>query len=193
MIQNVGHTFADDAFGRVGLFPGLGIYFSSLRRDFADSSHGVHLNLDPATFPKFGRVFEDVDALGSSAKNIYTRRGIPAASPAKPVRITWTVTRRNVVKDPAGEYSKALDGRWVPLTGVFAVWNFRVVIDGKNFDVADYYLPVQYAEYISPTDPLMLHQEYFGSAQQILASQQGEVRYTQMSASDGSTSFPLNN
>jgi hypothetical protein len=28
MIQNVGHTFADDAFGRIGSFPGLGIYFS---------------------------------------------------------------------------------------------------------------------------------------------------------------------
>jgi hypothetical protein len=106
MIQNVGHSFRDDVAGRVADFPALGVYLSSLRSDFSDSSHGVRLNVDPAAYPKFGRVFENVDGLGYSAKNVYTRQNITPTSPNGPVRITWTVTRRSVVPNPVGNFRK---------------------------------------------------------------------------------------
>jgi hypothetical protein len=68
---------------------------------------------------------------------------------------------------------------------VFVIWNFSLTINGASYDVADYFLPIEYAEYILRTDPLVLHQEHFGSATQILDAQRGEVRYTELCTKRG--------
>lgn len=58
-VQNVGHSFADDAVGRTTTFPAVGLYLSSLQSRLADSQHGVRLNANEAAFPNYGRIFED--------------------------------------------------------------------------------------------------------------------------------------
>ena len=192
MIQNVGHQFADDAFGAATTFPALGLNLSSLQSTFSDSKHGVQLNVLPSKYPQFGRIFEDVDHLGYSAKNIYSRQTVGVPTIAKPIIVQWTVTKGSTAVNPAGNYSKTLGGSWVALLGKFVRWKFAIQINGTSYDVADYYLPIEYAEYILATDPLVLHQEYFGSATQILRAQKGTVRYTGLQASDGNQWYPLN-
>jgi len=192
MIQNVGHAFADDAVGNVATFPALGLYFSSVQPHFLDSQHGVELNVPPTVSPHFGRVFENIDGSGMCGKNIYTRTSIGEPSAQSSVVIQWTVTKRGKVVNPADNYSKALDGTWAPLEGTFVKWNFATRVNGICYDVADYYLPVDFAEYILPTDPLVLHQEYFGSADERLGRQKCTVRYTGVQTSDGTKWYPLN-
>lgn len=193
MIQNTGHSFSDDAFGTITTFPALGLYLSSLESSWPNNSHGVSLNVDPAILPLFGRCFENIDGLGTVGENIYTREDVGTPSSSNPVEIRWTVTKGETVVDPAGQFSRNLDGAWVALSGTFVKWDFRIEINGELYDVADYYLPIENAEYISAWDPLYLHQEYFGSAEDILDSQKGTVRYTDIRASDGTNWYPLEN
>jgi hypothetical protein len=149
------------------------------------------LNVDPKMSPDFGRVFENVDGLGHSAKNIYTRQDVGAPTPAQPIRVQWTVTRGQTVVDPQGNYSKSLNGQWVALKGTFVKWNFTIAINGVVYNVADYYLPQAFAANILASDPLVLDQEYFGAAEGILNAQRGTVRYTDMRAFDGTNWYPL--
>jgi hypothetical protein len=117
MIQNLGHSFTDDAVGSSGPFPAVGLYLTSLHPEWPDSFHGVSLNADPALPPRYGRIFENVDGLGYSAKNIYTRQNI--GDP--PVVIRWTVSKLGTITNPPANLSKNLAGTWVPLIGTFAV------------------------------------------------------------------------
>jgi len=194
MIQNVGHEFENDIVGSrdadppsIVEFPALGIYFSSLRADWPEEKHGVQLLVNPSDPPRFGRVFEDVDSLGYIGRNIYTRNPLPDP----PLTIVWTVNRVGVVQDPSGNLAKNAAGNWVPLQGTFVVWRFCARIGEADYTVADYYLPMEYAEYIFDCDPLVLHQEYFGSSEEILDAQKCSVRFSEMWASDGQTSYPL--
>ena len=192
MIQNVGHAFPDDAYDRnITSFPGLGLYLTSLQPDWPDSGHGVSLNVDPTAGPHFGRIFENIDYLGHSGKNIYTRLNIGNASPLKPITIRWTVTKGDTVVNPPGNFSRDLSGNWVPLVGTFVKWNFTIEINGTAFNVADYYLPINNAEYVLATDPLVLHQEYFGSSEGILNGERGDVCYTDLWAFDGANRYSL--
>jgi hypothetical protein len=194
MIQDVGHTFPDDAYGSATTFPAVGLYFSSFQSNLSDSQNGVALNATPTVYPLFGRIFENIDQLGgSSGKNIYTRENLGIPMPTSPIVVQWVVTKRDTVTNPVGNYSKDLNGNWVPLSGTFVRWNFSVLINGVSYDVADYYLPIGYAEYILASDPLVLHQEYFGSATQILYAQKCTVRYTDLRVFDGSAWYPLEN
>ena len=193
MIQNVGHTFPDDYEGSVTAFPALGLYITSLQSTWPDSFHGVNLNADPSVPPEFGRVFENVDGLGFSAKNIYTRQNVGQPTPDQPITVQWTVTKGDTVVNPQGNFSKDPNGNWAPLIGTFVKWNFAITINGMPYNVADYYLPQDYASNILATDPLVLHQEYFGAAEGILDGEKGTVRYTDLRAFDGSTWFPLKN
>lgn len=192
MIQNVSHQFGDDAFGEAASFPALGLYFSSLQQNFPDSGHGVELNISPNKDFQFGRMFENVDGMGYIGKNIYTRKTVGTPTVAKPIVVQWTVTKGSTVVDPVGNYSKSKVGSWVRLSGKFVKWKFAVRINGVTYDVADYYLPIERAEYILDTDSLVLHQEYFGTACQILRAQKGTIRYTRLRASDGNQWYPLN-
>ncbi len=200
MIMNLGHEFANDIVGSqfsappsITSFPALGLYLSSLQSTWADSYHGLQLLIDPNTPPRFGRVFENVDNLGYSAKNIYTRENVGNATPTAPITVKWTVTKGDTVVNPQGNFSKNLNGQWVSLVGTFVKWNFAIEINSVVYDVADYYLPIEKAEYISPQDPLSLHQEYFGAKEGILHAQKGTVRYTEMRAYDGSRWYALKN
>ena len=127
-------------------------------------------------------MFEDVDSLGAIGRNIYTRDPLPDP----PLTIVWTVNRVGVVQDPSDDLAKNAAGAWVPLQGTFVVWRFRATIAE-----ADYYLPIECAEYIFPYDPLVLHQEYFGSSEGILDGQKCSVRFSEMWGSDGETAYPL--
>ena len=200
MIQNSGHSFVNDVVGnRFGYspnltdFPGLGFYFSSLQSTWGDSSHGVQLNTNPDIFPQFARVFENVDNMGYSAKNIYTRQNVGTPSQNVPITVRWTVIKKGIVTNPDGHYSKNMSGDWVALRGTFVIWNFTIEINGIVYDVADYYLPIANAEYIMAWDPLTLHQEYFGAKEGILNSEKGTVRYVDIKASDGIKWYNLDN
>jgi len=70
-------------------------------------------------------------------------------------------------------------------------WNFQVAINGLITDVADYYLPIEKAEYIWSYSPLALTPEQFGSASQILQSQKSAIRFSDMRASDGTNWFSI--
>jgi hypothetical protein len=185
MIQNVAHTFSDDAYGQIDPFPALGLYLSSLNQNWPDSFHGLSINCDTTQPPRFGRCFQDIDWLELCGKNIYTRQNVGNPSPSTSVTVRWTVTKGDTVVNPQGNLSRNLNGEWVPLVGTFVKWNFQIEIDNVPYDVADYYLPIEDAEYILAGDPLTLHQEYFGSADRILDSQKCTVRYTDMRAYDG--------
>jgi len=196
MIQNVGHSFQNDAVAIPGstitTFPALGLYLTSLNSAWADSQHGVKLLVDPDTWPRFGRVFENVDNIGNIGKNIYPRNNTGLPSVSNPITVRWTVTKTGTVTDPVQNLSKDLAGNWVPLIGTFVIWRFEIEIDGASHSVADYYLPIDYAEFIRAWDPLALHQEYFGAQEQILDEQKGTVQYSDMRAFDGTTWYPLN-
>jgi len=192
MIQNVGHTFTNDIVGTnfsdpqtISTFPAVGLYLSSLHLDWADSEHGVELLLDSNVYPKFGRVFENVDNLGGSGKNIYTRENVGSPSIAEPIIVRWTITKIATVTNPQGNYSKNLNGDWVPLIGTFVIWNFNIDINGIAYNVANYYLPINRAEFLISDIPLRLHQEYFGAKEGILGAQKNTVKYTDIRASDG--------
>jgi len=198
MIQNVGHQFDNDIVGSrftnpptITEFPALGLYLTSLKPTWPDSYHGVELLVDPNIPPQFGRVFEDVDAIGHIGKNIYTKENIGNSSPTNPIRVKWTVTKGETVTNPQGKYSKNLEGEWVKLIDTFVKWNFKIEINDTLYNVADYYLPIEKAQYIWAWDPLVLHQEYFGAAENILDSQKGTVRYTNMKAFDGNNWYSL--
>ena len=198
MIQNLEHHFENDIVGSqftdpptIMRFPALGLYLSSLHSDWDDNYHGVELLADPDTYPQFGRVFEDVDGYGHIGKNIYTRENVGNVSLENPIRVKWTITKGETVTNPLGNYSKNIDGDWIPLIGTFVKWNFKIVINETLYNVADYYLPIEKAEYIWAWDPLVLHQEYFGAGEGILDAQKGHVRYTNMRAYDGTDWYNL--
>lgn len=198
MIQNVGHNFIPDIVGSqfsnpptITNFPALGLYFSSLRSDWPDNKHGVKSLTDPTLFPGFARVFENVDNLGYSAKNIYTRTNLIQPPLNYPLSIKWIVNKRNTVTNPIENLSKNLSDNWVPLSGTFVIWNFQVELNNTLYDVADYYLPIEYGEYILSTDPLVLNQEYFGAAELLLHTEKTKVRYSELSAFDGTNWYPL--
>src|SRR5258708_13159655 len=71
---------------------------------------------------------------------------------------------------PPPDLSRSIDGKWIPLSGTFVRWNFEIAVNGAVTNVADYYLPVERAEYIRSDDPLALVPEHFGSANQMLRS-----------------------
>src|SRR5580765_2282766 len=190
-VQNVGHSFADDAVGHAMTFPGLGLYLSSLQSNLRDDQHGVRLNANLLSFPNYGRIFENVDSLGYSAKNIYSRENVGTPSPASPITVRWTVRKMETTTTPPTNLSKNLNGNWVPLVGTFVRWNFQVAINGVTTDVADYWLPIEKAEYIWSYDPLVFVPEHFGSATQILQSQKSTLRISDMRAWDGTTWYSL--
>jgi hypothetical protein len=185
VIQNAGHSFADDGVSRILPFRGLGVYLSSLQSTLSDQPHGVRLNAATTTFPNFGRFFENVNGLGYSAKNIYSRQTLGTPSPDKPISIQWRVRKMETTTNPPPNLSKNLAGEWISLSGTFVRWNFQIVVNGAMIDVGDYYLPLEKAEFISAQDPLSLVPEHFGSAAQILRSQPAIVRFSDLAAFDG--------
>ena len=93
--------------------------------------------------------------------------------------------------NPPPDLSRSTDGTWIPLSGAFVRWNFEIAINGAVTNVADYYLPVERAEYIRSDDPLALVPEHFGSATQTLQSQKSALRISDAWASDGTQRYPL--
>src|SRR5262249_45461378 len=67
----------------------------------------------------------------------------------------------------------------------------RITINGVETDVADYYLPIERAEFIRAYDPLALVPEHFGSATGTLSSQKSTVRISDIRASDERQSYAL--
>ena len=191
MIQNVSHDFTPGILGTqfgpspsISNIPGLGLYLSHLRTDIPNNKQGVELLTNSNNFPRFAHVFEDVDALGVSAKNIYTRDIISEPSLDSPHMITWTVEKVGTVTNPIGNFSRDLDGNWVDLVGEFCIWKFSIRLDGVNYEVANYYLPKDNAEFLRPDNPLTLHQEYFGSVGSELSNLKSTVKYHSIKATD---------
>ena len=191
-VQNNIHTFADDAVGSSSPSPGLGLYLSSLQSSLLDSQNGVRLNAPTTSYPQYGRIFENVDGLGgSSGKNIYTRQNLGTPSTSNPISVIWSVQKMETTTSPPPNLSKDLNGNWVPLSGTFVRWNFQISINGVTTNVADYYLPIEKAEYIWSYSPLTLTPEMFGSATQILQSQKSTLRISHLRASDGANWYSL--
>jgi hypothetical protein len=190
-IQNVGHSFRDDAVENPKPFPGVGIYLSSLQTTLLDSQHGVRLNANTTGFPGYGRNFVNVNGLGYSGKNIYSRQNVGSPSPEKPISVKWTIRKMETLTNPPQDLSRSIDGKWIPLSGTFVRWNFEIAINGAATNVADYYLPVERAEYIRSDDPLALVPEHFGSANQMLRSQKSALRIGDAWVSDGARRYPL--
>jgi len=107
-----------------------------------------------------------------------------SASPAAPITVKWTVRKVATLTNPAGNYSKNASGAWIQLAGTFVEWKFVAEINGKLTDVADYYLPIEKAEFIWSYDPLALVPEHFGSASQLLTSERSTLQFSQMQARD---------
>jgi hypothetical protein len=192
MIQNVIHQFPDDAIA-VQAVPGLGLYLSSFQSELPDSRYGVELLANSGAPPQFARCFQNIDGSGYVGKNIYTRQNIGDLGLTKPIVVTWTVTRGATLTNPVGNFSKNLAGDWVPLIGTFITWNFRVSINSREYNVANFFLPIELVEFLHPATPLILHQEYqyLNSPSSLLDVAKGFVRYTDMKASDGVDSYPL--
>lgn len=184
-IQNVYHVFGDDSVGIPQVFPGMGLYWSSLLPGLPD---GVQLNANPVQSPNFGRIFENVDGIGDIGNNIYSRQSLELPSIGNPTVVHWSVQRVGIVSNPSGQLTRGLDGTWIPLTGTFAAWQCLATIDGVQWNIATYYLPVEYCEFIDEWTPMTLSQE-FGDGN--LALRRTKVRYSDLRVSDGVTWFPL--
>jgi len=189
-IQGNVHQFSDDAFNVLSSVPGLGLYLTT--QGLPDDSHGVRLNADPTQYPKFGRAFENIDGLNLNGHNIYSRQHIGDASPTQPILVRWTVTKVGVVTNPPGNLSRSLSGVWVPLNGTFVQWNVQIEINGKKFDVADYFLPLSVAEYVRPTDTFFATPEHFGASANTLDVAKTWVRFSDLRVSDGQQWYPMN-
>lgn len=177
MIQNLLHKF-NDGDCTVGEMPGgLGMYFTTLDRNSVYRNDGksipinlvgLKLNVNPDSFPKFRRVFQDIDGLGVVGNNIYSNEAVAIPSENLPVNIEWTVKRGNLVENPSGNLAKDLNCNNENLApGSYREWNVSVTIEQgaetKSYNVATYYLPNIYAEYLHPNTPLILFEEYFGA------------------------------
>ena len=190
-VQNVRHPFSDDSMQIPKPYPALGIYLSSVQPTLSDSQHGVRLNANTGTFPEYGRNFSNVNGMGYSARNIYSRRDLGSPTRDRPISVRWTVRKVKTVTNPPLNLSRAINGMWVPLIGTFVRWNFEIAINGAVANVADYYLPVERAQYIRLDDPLALIPEHLGSADKMLQSQKSALRIKDIWASDGAQWYPL--
>jgi hypothetical protein len=189
-IQNVYHTFLDDQVMNPPPppSPGLNLYWSSLLPGLPD---GVALDADPLIPPYFGRVFENVDGIGNIGNNIYNRATLGIPLPTNPIEVRWSVRRIGVETNPPAQLTRDLNGTWIPLIGTFAVWKCEAVINGKTWNIATYYLPVEYCEFLNAQTPIKLTQEHFEVNGGALDRRRTKVRYSDFRVSNGVDWFPL--
>ena len=191
LVQNIAHDFSDNKHGRIDSFPSVGLCLTSFQPGWPDSSHGVELIADPSAPPQFGRCFGSIDGSPHTSKTVCTRQSLGTPSPSKPIRVKWTVTKGKTVTNPEGDLSQTSTGEWEKLNGTFVKWNFKADINGDSYDVAGYFLPIERAEYIRATDPLVLTQEYSGGGERAPNTLKGTVIYTEITASDDVASYDL--
>lgn len=181
MIQNTLHEY-DEASCFVDALPGgLELYFTVI--DELDRSPvavaGVDLEAGAADSPpSFKRLFQDIDGLGIVGNNIYATASIGDDRISDPVTIEWHLKRGSLVTNPPGNLKRNIHCEWVPLTGEFREWYVAVTIDGIRYPVATYYLPEAYASHVDPVEPLVLHQEHFGSCDNRLDLGRTDVAYS---------------
>ena len=187
-IQNVYHTFLDDQVIIPPPSPGLNLYWSSL---LPGLPNGVALDADPFVPPYFGRVFENVDGIGNIGNNIYNRATLGVPLPTNPIEVRWSVRRIGVETNPPAQLTRDLDGTWIPLIGTFAVWKCEAVINGVHWDIAAYYLPIEYCEFINAQTPITLTQEHFEANGGGLDLRRTKVCYSDFRVSNGADWFPL--
>ena len=181
MIQNLLHKYPDASCTVDSMPGGLELYFSVIddlnRGANPDAVAGIALDADPASFPSFARIFQDIDGLRIVGNNIYATAPIGLPRITAPVTIQWHLRRGSLVTNPAGSLKRDIECNWVPLTGDFRRWAVDVTIDRVNYAVATYYLPEAYASYLSQSSPLVLHQEQFGACNNHLDVNQSDVTY----------------
>jgi hypothetical protein len=198
MIQNLLHKY-DEASCTVDSMPGgVELYFSVLDRNLLDNDTtndiigGVKLDADPNTFPKFRRVFQDIDGLSIVGNNIYANDAVVVPDKQTPPTIEWKVKRGSLVTNPAGNLHKNIDCQWQQLLGDYREWMFSVKIDGSNYSVGTFYLPEDYASYLHPNRPIRLHQEHFGSCNSRLDVNKGQIEYYDFKVFSESSEKPVN-
>lgn len=193
-LQNLSHDFEPGSVGSgfimnptITTTPGLGFYFTHLNPAIPNSKQGLELLANFDSYPRFSHVFEDVDALGSSGKNVYTRDIIEPPQTNLPLKVKWIIEKQDEVTDPIGNFSKDLDGNWIPLVGDFIIWNFKLEFQDSIYDVVNYYLAKEFGEYLNPFAPLTLGQEHFGDASlQDLDNYKSNVEYEEIFAENES-------
>lgn len=198
MIQNVLHEYQEASCSVDSLPGGLELYFTVID-DLTRNPKviaGVALDATAADGPpSFKRLFQDIDGLGIVGNNIYATAAIGDDRISGPVTIEWHLKRGNLVTNPQGNLKKNIHCDWVPLLGDFREWLVDVTINGAHYAVATYYLPEEYASYLDPSYPLILHQEHFGACNNRLGINKTDVAYYDLAVRrDGSANWiPIRN
>jgi len=189
-LQNVMHNYNNDACSYPSNTPGgMELYFSL--QDGRESQKnivmgGVKLDANPDSYPKFRRIFQDIDGLGMVGNNIYANEIIGVPSPSNPITIEWKLIRGNIITNPSGNLRKNLDCQWEPLIGEFREWIASVSINGKHYNVGTFYTLTDYGYYFHPRTPLILNQEMVGACGQYLDVNTVDVTYYDFKLQDTS-------
>ena len=191
MIQNLIHEFDNGACETAKIIGGLEMYFtvmdsSSLGRNdgksIANNLVGLKLKANPDVFPKFRKMFVNIDSLGIVGNNIYNTESLGVPSEKSPITIEWNIKRGNLIKNPSGNLAKNINCNNESLaSGNYYEWNVSATVKQNNktkfYDIATYYLPSIYAEYLHPNQPLTFHQEQFGACKDSLSANKTNVLY----------------
>jgi Purple acid Phosphatase, N-terminal domain len=180
MLQNTLHQYPDGSCAPPAQPLGLELYFRVFDTPELDPPlfAGMRLDSDPDVFPRFRRIFANIDMRDRIGNSVYNNDAIGTPREAQPVLIEWHVQRGNLVTDPMGDVMKKdLECNPLTLTGDFREWSVDVTVDGTNYPAATFYVTDVYAQYLSPTRPFVLNQEHFGACYGQLAWNEGDVRY----------------
>lgn len=191
MIQNLVHEFDNGACETAKFTGGLEMYFtvmdsSSLGRNdgksIANNLVGLKLKTNPDIFPKFRKMFVDIDSLGIVGNNIYNTESLGVPSEKLPITIEWNIKRGNLIKNPSGNLAKDINCNSENLApGNYWEWNLSAIVEQNNktkfYDIATYYLPDIYAKYLHTNQPLTFHQEQFGACKDSLSVNKTNVLY----------------
>ncbi|HJQ83990.1 MAG TPA: fibronectin type III domain-containing protein, partial [Candidatus Binatia bacterium] len=181
MIQNLLHQYVEAASpcDPVNIPGGLELYFSTI-----DNLHitppyvaGIRLDANPNTFPRFRRIFQNIDGSGDVGNNLYNNDSLATPAISAPVIIEWHIRRGVTVTNPTGNLKKDIACNWTTITGTFREWFIDVTVNGTNYPVATFYVPDNVAQFIRPWNPFTLHQEHFGACNNQLHNRKGDVRY----------------
>jgi purple acid phosphatase-like protein len=179
MLQNLLHVYNDGDCNVSSLPGGLEFYFSVIDQLTRTPPNlaGIRLDADPNAFPKFRRIFQNIDGGGDVGNNVYSNQAAAVPSPATPPVLEWHILRGNTVVNPSGNLKRNISCGWVTLSGTFREWFIDVTVNGVNYPVATYYYPDTYASTLNQWWPFVFHQEYFGACNNHLDQVKGDVRY----------------
>jgi len=197
-IQNILHQYKEASCNVDSLPGGLELYFTSMDQNMVDNDSsndiiiGLRLDSNPNSFPRFRRVYQNIDYSQIVGNNIYSNDEIIKPNQKNPPTIEWNFNRGSLVTDPAGNLHKNINCQWQQLSGDYREWHFSIKVNGKNYPVGTFFFPEDYGSYIQDSFPFILLQEHFGACNSKLSANKVRVEYYDFKIFTASSRRPIN-